>query len=573
MSTEGRQPPPEFDDSRYERPQKDWVCGHAGDGCPCRLGPSPSGTCRAGPDCKPLLVTAPGETKGLWKCTRPADWGGPCREGPRPDGSCCRSTPPCVPVRSLRARRGLLVTATIAASLGVLLFVLFGPARDTAINPGPLSAVHSGPHFAAAHAAAGVKDPQGCAQCHASAHQSPAGWAASTFRLVTTGSLAPETLFAHEARDFRAMDAACQDCHQPHSFHQASVARDTSCSVCHLEHQGRAQDLLAVDSATCTACHGSPLAMGDAALLARKLDPALFEKTLDAGRVGFPVTRPPEGLTAIITSFADDHPEFRAKLPEARDPNALAFNHALHLTGPDIPRVDGQALDCRSCHVPDPTGALMQPIKFELHCQSCHGLPIDPATPSLVVPHGSPENARAFLRALPAAYSDDAVRRLGLAGQPLHDHVTAKLAALQSRHPSGEHLEREVFFGEPSAPAGRDSCNLCHVVTAAPAGAAPFIAPVRPVDVWLPRARFDHAKHTRMDCVSCHAAPTSVATADVLMPAKNSCASCHSPQGGVTDACTACHGYHNPRPTGLPAPTTAEAPLPAALQRALAAAP
>ena len=36
MSTEGRQPQPEFDDTRYERPQKDWICGHACKGCPCR---------------------------------------------------------------------------------------------------------------------------------------------------------------------------------------------------------------------------------------------------------------------------------------------------------------------------------------------------------------------------------------------------------------------------------------------------------------------------------------------------------------------------------------------------------
>jgi hypothetical protein len=463
------------------------------------------------------------------------------------------------------------VSATVAAAIGVLLFVLFGPARDRVISPGPLSTSHSGPHFAAAHAAAGVTDPQGCAQCHAAAHQSPADWTAASVRLATTGALAPAHLLSHEARDFGAMDAACQACHTPHSFHQASIARDTSCSVCHLEHQGRAQNLLAVDSAHCSACHGSPLQMSAASLLARKLDPALFEKKLADGRVAFPVKRPPEGLTAKIASFAGDHPEFRVNLPGNHDPTPLAFNHALHLIGPNIPLLDGHALDCRSCHVPDPTGALMQPVKFALHCQSCHGLPIDPDTPSLVVPHGSPENARAFLRALPAAYSDDAVRRLGLAGKPLRDHVSAKLTALRTRHPSGEQLEREVFFGDPNAPSGRDSCNLCHVVTAAPSGAAPLIAPVRPVDVWLPRARFDHAKHTQLECVSCHAAPTSVATADILMPSKKTCATCHGPEGGVTDACTSCHGYHNPRPAGLP--PTADAPLPAALQRALAAAP
>ena len=143
MSAEGRLPSPDFDDGRYERPQKDWLCGHACEGCPCRLGPSPAGRCRAGPECQPLLVTAPGETTGAWKCTLSADLGGPCAEGPRPDGACCRVTPPCVPVRSLRSRRGLLVRSTIAACVGLLLLVLFGPWRDPVLSPGPLASVHA----------------------------------------------------------------------------------------------------------------------------------------------------------------------------------------------------------------------------------------------------------------------------------------------------------------------------------------------------------------------------------------------------------------------------------------------
>ena len=36
--SEGRPPSPDFDESRYERPNKNWLCGHTCDGCPCRIG-------------------------------------------------------------------------------------------------------------------------------------------------------------------------------------------------------------------------------------------------------------------------------------------------------------------------------------------------------------------------------------------------------------------------------------------------------------------------------------------------------------------------------------------------------
>jgi hypothetical protein len=549
MSTEGRQPAPDFDGNRYERPNKDWLCGHSSDGCPCRLGPSPSGECRAGPECKPLLVTPPGETKGTWKCTRPAEWGGTCSDGPRPDGTCCRSTTPCVPVRSLRSRRGLLVCATIAASVGILLVIIFGPWRATVINPGPLTRVHSGPSFAAAHSAAQVKDAQGCVHCHAAAHKDASDWTGTALASVApNGTLGLDKLLASDARDFHAMDAACQSCHRPHSFHQADVATATSCSVCHLEHQGADHNLRTVDSKTCTQCHGDETQMTAAGQKARDLPAALFAKQLPAGHTAFAVARPAAGLTTRITSFATDHPEFRLHTGDNKDPNPLAFNHALHLTGTAIPQKDGKPLDCRSCHVPDKGGALMQPISFAQHCQACHGIPVDPTTPSLLVPHGSPEVARAFLRALPAAYTDDAVRRLGLAGAPLQSYVAEKLAALQRLHPSGERLEHQVFFGDPAPPAGRDSCNRCHVIEAGPTGSAPHIAPLQVPDVWLPRSHFDHAKHTQVSCASCHPAQGSSATSDILIPSKATCVSCHSPAGGVTDSCTACHGYHNPPP-------------------------
>ena len=569
--SEGREPAPDFDHRRYERPQKDWVCGRACNGCPCRLGPSPSGECRAGAECAPVLVVPEGQTKGLWKCTRPASEGGACPEGPRPDGACCRTTSACRPARSLRARRGLVVRAVIAACLGLILLAVAGPWRGQIISPGALTPAHSSVAFAITDVpgAAGEVDAQGCAHCHPAAHQDPSGWAASAVAAsVSDGPLSPSKLLGIAPRDFGPMDAACQSCHRPHSFHQANIEREMSCSVCHLEHQGRDRSLLDVDASACVACHGDSAQMSSARLLAHRLPAEFFEKKLPAGQAPFSVPRPHDGRTARITSFADDHPEFRLHAPGSKDTNPLAFNHALHLSGDRVPALDGRPLDCRSCHEPDASGKLMKPVSFALHCQSCHGLPIDPSTPAVAVPHGSPEAARAFLRALPAAYSDDAVRRLGLSGEPLRRHVEEKLVALKRLHPSGEALERKVFFGDPAAPAGRDSCNLCHRVEASPAGAAPRIAPVKVPDIWLPHARFDHSRHTQVSCQTCHAATRSSLTTDIILPSKNTCAACHGPSGGVTDSCTACHGYHNPPPAGF-SPKTAST-MPEALRRAIA---
>ncbi len=568
--SEGRQPAPDFDHRRYERPQKDWVCGRACEGCPCRLGPSPSGECRAGPECTPVLVIPEGQTKGLWKCTRPASEGGACPDGPGPDGTCCRVTPGCRPVRSLRSRRGLLVRAVLAACMGLILLAVAGPWRGQLISPGALTPAHASTAFAITEVpgATGEVDAQGCAHCHPAAHQDPSGWAATALATSTRGgALAPAKLVAANPRDFDPMDAACQACHRPHSFHQANIEREMSCSVCHLEHQGAKHSLLDVSPAACVACHGDSAQMTAARLLAHQLPPALFEKKIPADRTAFVVPHPEEGFTDRITSFADDHPEFRIHATGAKDPDSLAFNHALHLAGDNIPLIEGQPLDCRSCHKPDASGKLMQPVSFARHCQSCHGLPVDPATPTVVVPHGSSENARAFLRSLPAAYTDDAVRRLGLSGEPLRRHVEEKLAAVKRLHPSGEALKHKVFFGDPAAPAGRDSCNLCHQVEAAPAGAAPRIAPVKVPTIWLPRARFDHSRHTQVSCQVCHAATRSSATSDIILPTKNTCAACHGPSGGVTDSCTSCHGYHNPPPVGV----TPTADMPEALRRALAA--
>jgi hypothetical protein len=49
-----------------------------------------------------------------------------------------------------------------------------------------------------------------------------------------------------------------------------------------------------------------------------------------------------------------------------------------------------------------------------------------------------------------------------------------------------------------------------------------------------------------LDCNECHHAMQSRDTADVLMPTKANCITCHSPPGKVVAECITCHTYHAP---------------------------
>ena len=62
---------------------------------------------------------------------------------------------------------------------------------------------------------------------------------------------------------------------------------------------------------------------------------------------------------------------------------------------------------------------------------------------------------------------------------------------------------------------------------------------------WMPRAAFDHGPHAMVTCESCHAARQSARTADVLMPPRAACATCHAPERGAESRCFECHRYHD----------------------------
>lgn len=517
-------PAPDFDAQNYARPNQNWICGHACEGNACRLGPDQKGNCCATAECKPVLKTKAGETKGRWHCTRT---GGECESGPLPDGSCCRPIARCSPVPTLRVWRGRMMFAVIAASCAVLLVLLGNPPwRNHFISPGTISDPHSGAAFAALVATNRLN--QSCGACHAAGNSGPNGMVNAALH-AEPGILDFRKLATAKPAEPTAIDESCLKCHAGRNIHQL-FAPQISCSFCHAEHQGI--KMTATTDANCNFCHG------DAA------------KMRDVPRYDNPLPPP-------IHHFAGDHPQFRFLTEKKRDPDTLKLNHALHLTGATIPKLPGGVkLDCAFCHQPDAAGAFMKPVAFAKNCRVCHSLQFDPETPELQLPHGSAEFVSAYLRSLPKQYLDLAAK------QKVADEssfVQQKLVGLRVQSGSGEDLEKRIFFSTatfgPEAQIGTLSgatrslfpgCAYCHEVKKSGAGLPEITRPVMP-ERWLAQAKFNHAKHANISCAKCHDAVHSRDTADILLPARETCTACHSPRGGVADSCAECHTYHHPQ--------------------------
>lgn len=553
-------PSPDFDAGRYVRPNQNWICGRECEGRGCAIGPGPGGRCRATTECTPVLELKEGQTKGRYKCTRPAEQGGPCADGPLPDGCCCRKIPRCQPVRSLRSKRKIFTITTIMATVTFLLLALGGQYRWKFVSPGKLSSNHASAAFwgayARLHAEAKPGDP-GCAGCHATAQGGPGRWVKSAIN-SDPGLFRVRTLALTTTADMTSIDQSCEVCHTAHTFHEPNVVKDHSCSACHREHEGNGLMRPPEDS-NCMACHGDADVMAASREKGNHLAAAAFAFRPANGRQVFQAPRPKDGFTAVIHSFAVDHPEFQVLRDKLPDPDTLKFNHQLHLTSPTVPQINGRGLECADCHKPDAAGIFKQKISFEESCRKCHSLQFDAQNADLTLPHGQPEFVRAFLRSLPAQYAEYGARRKGLTAQADIDaFVKQQMAQIREQTLSGENLEREVFFSDaklgPAAQVGHlgergrarfPGCVYCHEVKPVE-NAAPVVTPPAIMDRWLVRGGFNHSKHLMVECAKCHSVTASARTSDVLLPSKATCAECHSPKGGVASGCSLCHGYHAP---------------------------
>ena len=340
-----------FRASEYERPTQKWVCGWAADGSPCRLGPSAEGRCKLkdhqGRE-YPKSECVPKREKDRWQCTRAKSYGGVCTDGPLPDGRCAQPVPPCQPVRNLRARRGLLVLWSTAATLTILAMALLWPERRLGfISPGPLSSKH------AAIAAGDACLEASCRQCHALAATTVGQWFVHGPTTTNATSQSDLCLHCHDLGDREdavlphgtafSQTAAIDEASPPRlstgTPYAVSLARalhegphmstgKIACATCHSEHRGPGFDLTSMTDAQCHICH-----------------------------------------TGAFRSFAEGHPDFAA-YPYER-PTRIKFDHIKHITYFDKDE-KGQDITCNDCHALDQDGQHMMVNDFERSCAGCH---------------------------------------------------------------------------------------------------------------------------------------------------------------------------------------------------------
>jgi hypothetical protein len=442
--------------------------------------------------------------------------------------------------------------ATFVAIVGGLAAILFYQGRifrrqadEEFFSSGKLSSHHA-------------KYEQDCTQCHDKNAAMGKDLTLAKFKTVV------KDRFRH-GLDFKSIDLKCQQCHEAnppfgtakkYDLHEPNVVENRSCSICHQEHLGPGP-MKQVADLQCASCHNDSAIMDASAKKGATLPSDVFHlRPHPAEQIVFEMPRPPRGYTAVFPSFVDAHPEFQLIRDKTRDPDVLRFNHQRHF-GNDIPPVNGQKLDCNYCHKPEPGGRFYQRISFAANCQPCHALLFDKNNPQLHLPHGDVNLVRTFLRTLPAQYANFARYPNQGAGRyaDVKTYVAQQMNQLRVQFGSDAEFERAVFFEtDPYKPhrqteaATRGNfagCAFCHEVKTT-AGGAPVVTKPILVDRWMPQAHFNHAKHASVKCDDCHHASQSHDTADVLMPAKASCVTCHSPQGRVASDCITCHNYHAP---------------------------
>jgi predicted CXXCH cytochrome family protein len=339
-------------------------------------------------------------------------------------------------------------------------------------------------------------------------------------------------------------DSACLSCHSKIGNHIGSATESevppvlrlleqTRCAECHEEHRGL-RSLVIREGALCIGCHRS------------------LSKSMPNVGIG------------DVRGFPDGHRQFRVTLvadaatgklqkadlggdPKPVDHPNLIFSHAAHLVPEGFPILGYKPMVCADCHVPEPSGQGFLAITYKGQCHACHTQKFDAALPGKEVPHGDDERV---ITELEGFYASIALKEGGPGGGASAPAIERRLPDTFSPPPSDPISRRAWVRQQTSRALGiifdkNRGCFYCHVPDSARGRFR--VAPVMMLSRFLAPARFDHAKHTPIECDHCHDARHSQASSDVLVPGIAMCVTCHGAEAASFKAqstCTSCHIFH-----------------------------
>lgn len=295
----------------YNRANDRWICGNAGNGCPCVKGPDNKGNCGAQTQCTPV------KRQDRWHCTRSINHGGSCQTGPSPDGHCCHIEPGCSPIPGYKQKKWIYLQVT---ALLVLIFLLLGLSPmhfEDFADPGPLAQPH-----------AGITQ---CRNCHSStASVEPFAVLKNAFKPINIAEHNQQCISCH------AMGKHSINPHQlsPDNLAQSSLPipqahqQGIACASCHKEHQDQLLPNKQAQTDYCQACHEKPL-----------------------------------------YRFPDNHPEF-IDYP-IKQIKHIRFDHKDHIDRHFADEPEFAPAQCSSCHSIDKNGTPTV-AGFADSCQSCH---------------------------------------------------------------------------------------------------------------------------------------------------------------------------------------------------------
>ncbi|MFO6445847.1 cytochrome c3 family protein [Erythrobacter sp. NE805] len=326
------------------------------------------------------------------------------------------------------------------------------------------------------------------------------------------------------------------------------------CVACHSEHEGEVRQKPG-DEAFCGNCHS-------------KLDTRLTDTALanahDFGKA-HPQFRP-----LYFASFGAAKPVRAAWGTPPVERSGLKFPHDVHMNargGAARMAVSlgryGKPLDCKDCHVLTGDKIGFKPVEMEQACEACHSL-----VSGRIAGGGFTKLRHGSLKHL----AED-LARISTGPRPALAPGRQRPGQLGSASPYRADFGRPVraYVGISRALSVGGVCTECHLPTTGPTGQADLM-PVNLPDRFLTAGYFNHEAHKAQKCTDCHAADTSKAASDLLLPDLKSCRSCHLGASAVKTKkivpsdCAMCHAYHVPagqwQPKG-PSPHYRPPPAPA----------